>query len=939
LKCRFNEDLNFGNDIFFWFIYFNVLKHNLMMLRKFALKYLIIIVLAIPGQSIVAQNNYRPATSKGTDHSYFKNGKINIINSSHQDIAWMDSIGACEIWRDENMITPVLEIMATNKSFCFTVEDALCLKEYLKRHPEKYPEILKYTKEGRLEWGATYVQPYESMYDGEALIRQTYLGRKWLKEMLPGSDFLCAYSPDVPGRALQMSQILFKSGIKYLHFSRHEPGIYRWYSPDGSNVLAFTPGQYDEAGRPMTGAKTDEEAKAAFVNYLNVWNEYFKKHKISPYMPFYYSTDWSKPNEFKSLTKMWNESSKKEKLPVLNFSTGTHALAAIDNNAKFEIIKGERPNVWLYIHGPTHEKALSASRKANRMLIAAEKFASINAILDNDFSVYPQSDFTRSWEKAIYPDHGWGGVHGELTDLTFRKGFETALNISTNVFHNSVSDIANSIDFKKEGYAVVVFNPLSWERTDKVEVSVNAFGKSKTSFKIIDANSGEEVPCQRIVSVSTVETDEVVTITFIADKVPSMGYKTYYLQPFMESVLKEKAGARGGYTNQIPEIPTNPSTIDSASNSGSFENQFYKLSFGPGGLKSIYDKQLQKELLQSGKFLGGEVFQLESVGNGAGEFSDVQPTSMNGFEKVSQYNPSWTCSEFGPVRKSWEFTQQTKFATIHQKVTLYENLKQIEFNVDILGFSGEHYREYRMAFPLNQTQSTIAYEVPMGVVEVGKDEIKGAAGFSKPDQIYSTECAKVHPREVQDWFNASSNNTSVNITSSVAVFDWIDPTDETNNYTILQPVLLASRRSCHGQGNFYLQPGNHSYTFTFTSGSGTWKNNIQSGKQSNMPLQPVIVKAQNRQGGLTENRSFVQVNKNNVIVSALKKTDNENNYIIRLYEVAGEDTDVTVTLPLSIEKLWKTDMIEENGTEIPSSGNSFTFKIGHNAIETFKIKL
>jgi hypothetical protein len=48
------------------------------MLRKFALKYLIIIVLAIPGQSIVAQNNYRPATSKGTDHSYFKNGKISI---------------------------------------------------------------------------------------------------------------------------------------------------------------------------------------------------------------------------------------------------------------------------------------------------------------------------------------------------------------------------------------------------------------------------------------------------------------------------------------------------------------------------------------------------------------------------------------------------------------------------------------------------------------------------------------------------------------------------------------------------------------------------------------------------------------------------------------------------------------------------------------------
>jgi alpha-mannosidase len=57
------------------------------------------------------------------------------------------------------------------------------LGEYLKRHPEKYNEILKYTKEGRLEWGATYNQPYESMYDGEALIRQTDLGRKLLKKI------------------------------------------------------------------------------------------------------------------------------------------------------------------------------------------------------------------------------------------------------------------------------------------------------------------------------------------------------------------------------------------------------------------------------------------------------------------------------------------------------------------------------------------------------------------------------------------------------------------------------------------------------------------------------------------------------------------------------------------------------------------------------------
>ena len=910
------------------------------MTRLNILTCLVFTVIISLNSGLIAQNDYRPSTAKGSDHFYFKGGKINIINSSHQDIAWMDSIGACEKWRDENMITPALKILATNTNFCFTAEDALCLREYLKRHPDSYRDILKYTKEGRLEWGATYVQPYESMYDGEALIRQTYLGRKWLKKMLPGCDFECAYSPDVPGRALQMSQILSKSGIKYLHFSRLEPGIYRWFSPDGSNVLAFTPGQYYEASLPVADAKSDEQAKNAFINDLNAWDNYFKTNKINPYLPFYFSLDWSKPNEFKSLIKMWNESSTKEGLPVLTFSTGTQALKSLDTNANFEKLNGERPNVWLYIHGPTHEKALTASRKANRTLIAAEKFSAIDAIVSKDFEVYPQAEFTKAWEHAIYPDHGWGGKHGDLTDLIFRKGFESALNSSKDILVKSTKDIASAISFKKNGQAIVVFNPLSWERSDTVEVSINSYGQDKTAYQISEAVSGENIPCQQVRSVNTKESDEVVTLTFIAEKVPSMGYKTYYLEPFSEESTGIKdPGAPGGFTNLIPKKPTNPSTVDISANSGSFENQFYKIVFGNGGLKSIYDKQLQKELLQTGKFLGGEVFQLESIGNGAGEFTNVQPTSMNGFEQVSQYNPNWNCSEFGPVRKSWEFSQQTKFATIHQKITLYENLKQIEFKVDIVGFSGEHYREYRMAFPLNQSGSQITYEVPMGVSEVGKSELKGAAGYSKPDQIFSTPDVKIHPREVQDWFNAASNNTSVNISSSVAVFDWIDPTDNGNSQTILQPVLLASRRSCHGEGNFYLQPGDHSYSFTFTSGPGDWKNTLQTGKQSNMPLQPLVVTALTKTEGLPGNHSFLQIDKKNVIASAFKKTDDENNYILRLYEVTGNDTEVTVSLPFTVEKLWKTDMIEENGKEIPANGHSFTVKIGHHAIETYKLQL
>lgn len=877
---------------------------------------------------LYAQTNYRPHGSKNTDYSYFKNGTLSIVSSSHQDIAWMDSIGACEKFRDEKMLTPVLNIMKTNPDFCFSVENALTLKEYLNQHPDRYKEILQRTREDRLEWGATYNCPYESMYDGEALIRETYFGRKWLKKMLPGCNFITAWNVDVPARALQMPQILAKSGVRYLNFSRFEPGIYRWYSPDGSSILGWTPGQYYEASLPVVNAKTDEGKKQALIKRLNEWTVYYKTNKIKPALPYLISMDWSEPNEFASLIELWNKDSKKEGLPVLNHSGTTESFESFDTpGAHFEKLSGERPDEWLYIHGPTHERALTVSRKANRTLTAAEKFAAINATIKNDFSLYPQEEFTTAWGDAIYPDHGWGGKHGDMTDLAFRKKFEDAYSISNNILHKSLSSISKLIAFNKKGKAIVVFNPLSWERSDEVEVSLNLYGKDTMSYKIFDAVTNKEVPSQLIKAGNVKGSDETIKFVFVAEKIPSVGYKTYYLEPY-SAELK----------NGVPVYPTNPSLVNSEANSDTYENKFYRIQFGEGGLKSIFDKELNKELLDTKYLLGGEIFQLESIGYGAGEFSAIQPVTMNGFEKVSQYQPKWNCSEYGLVRKTWELSQQTKFATIHQAVTLYDNLKQIDFKVEILGFSGEHYREYRMAFPLNQQKSKVAYEVPMGVVEVGKNEIKGAAGFSKPDQIYSTPTKDIHPREVQDWFNSSSDNVSVTISSSVAVFDWIDPTDKNNFSTVLQPILLASRKSCNNEGNYYLQPGNHSYQFNLTSNEGEWHNSVHNGKQQNQPLLPVVVNVDVPRNGLPLTYSFAGVNADNVIITTIKKSEDENNIIMRLVDMEGKSVDATINWFGKVNGVNTTNIIEEEDKPLVKNTDAIQLLVKPFSIETIRIK-
>ncbi len=64
-------------------------------------------------------------------------GRLHIISSSHQDIAWMDSPEKCIVFRDTNCITPALAMMAKDPAYSFTMENMLNLAEYLERHPER----------------------------------------------------------------------------------------------------------------------------------------------------------------------------------------------------------------------------------------------------------------------------------------------------------------------------------------------------------------------------------------------------------------------------------------------------------------------------------------------------------------------------------------------------------------------------------------------------------------------------------------------------------------------------------------------------------------------------------------------------------------------------------------------------------------------------------
>lgn len=865
-----------------------------------------------PGQKAKQRPPFDPGSAINQE------SRLHLISSSHQDIAWMNSPQACIEYRDTSCITPALEMMRDSPEYCFAMENMLNLMEYIERHPESRDEIHRFTREGRLEWGATFNQPYESLLSGEQLVRQIYFGRKWLKSNFPGCDALVYFNPDVPGRALQMQQILSKAGIPFMVISRYHEGFHRWSSPDGSSVIAYSPGHYTNASAilsapPADGAKTLEEKLAD-------WKAAYSERKIPFEFPLLHSVDFSRPTDFGSLIDVWNkrhQPSGDSAASTMQYSSARRFFEAlVRTKPDFVPICGERPNLWLYIHGPTHHWAISAQREAAVLLPAAEIFNTIASLIACDFRSYPATAFSDAWQSAIYPDHGWGGKEGQITDRLFRKKYEFARDTGKQLLASAVQAIASKVQTRSdEAIPVVVFNSLSWKRSAPVEVVIDS---PLCRWRVLDARR-QVVPSQ-VRLPQPRQKPGTTRLEFIARDVPPLGYKTFYII-------------------QDPDAP--PFPVRTILPPDRYENAFYKLEMAPGGIKRIFDKELGCDLLSTEKFLGFEVFTMKSEGNGAGEFGRVQQPTMDGFDKLSLHGPRWEFDpqESGPLQAVFRLGQNLESCTIEERIIIYHHLKRIDCRVAILNWDGTPYREFRLALPVNAPGGEVAYEVPMGVVEVGRSEIPGTGGHAYGALNYDELCSKIRPREVQNFLSAGGSHFGVTMSTSVAVNDYQDPTPDPVPYPVLQPVLLASRRSCHGEGNWYLQEGDHHYRFTLVSHQAGWKNGYHAGIEANVPLFPVIAPRAKGEATLPEEKSFFSLSAPNVLISTVKKCEDDDTVILRFFEIEGKDTDIGVNSAFLLAEAEGVNMIEEEGKPLAVKSFGFKLKVGHHAIETLKFRL
>jgi alpha-mannosidase len=844
------------------------------------------------------------------DNKYEK-ALVSLMNSSHQDIAWVDRPEVCIILRDTLLLTPIIEDAFERKDYGFDIENGLMLREYLDRHPGSQAKITELLDRKLLSVGATYNCPYEDMYDAEDLVRQLYLGKLWVKKTFGGYDSRVYWNVDVPGKSMQFPQILKKAGVDYMIISRHARSLFHWQSPDGSSVFTYSPGHY---GEDLTHLSKEIGDKIKYgAEQVVWWSQYFEGGETRA--PLLSSQDMLPAIDYSNFIEAWNntesvldENSKAKAVyfPHMELMTVDEFMPLAEKNVTgINTLRGERPNVWLYIHGPAHHDALSASRKASKLLPAAEKFLAVASLIDEEKMPYPYEELDKGWQAKIYPDHGWGGHDGDITDNLFRERLVESQVRAEKLLDRATGFIARRVKTdSKKGIPVVLFNSLSWERTDPVSVKLDFPAGKARGLSVLNSDK-KEVPVQ-FADLNLYEDGSIkqAEIVFIAEDIPPLGYATYYVKP----------GLKGNHPGQTPVYKP------------VYENDFYKVSFADGGIEQVYDKELGRSLFTTGQFKVGEIFTLQSEGNGAGEFGDVQQPTMKDFDQVSVHGAKWELIESGDVYSTYKLEQDIKHARVEQKVTLYHRLKRIKFENRLLNWDGTVFREFRTAYPVAIKNSTVRHEVPFATVEVGKDEIKSAG------ERYTALCRDVHPRAIMDWFSAGDNDISVTLSSSVAAADWINPTKD-GDADLLQHVLLASRKSCHWEGNEYSQAGNHAYAHVLTSGKAGETDGSRISKQFNEPVKVIVNPEQSASANLAENMNFFSIDSENVIITTIKRAEEGNGLIIRMYDAEGKEAIVNLESFFRLDKLQKTNIIEEYPEAVEK------IKISPFSIETYRFDI
>ena len=875
--------------------------------------------------------------------------KVYIVPITHHDLGYTDTIENVMrsydgFYDDVLRFCDETDDWPEESKYRYTIEGTWSTQHFIEnRQKEVVDKLGKYIKEGRIEVGALFGNEISGLCSHEQLIRLMYpsfrLRRKYGGEILTGSI------TDVPGLSWGLPTVLAGAGVKYFfaglptYFEwgrsdihtfwdessilRHgRPDAFRWQGPDGQSVLVYYQGSYGFFKR-VTGPDSYKEVMDNLGGMLEAIQKEGCPFDVARYI--HNGVDNYPPSvKISHIASEWNERWAYPKLVVATNSMFFEALEKQCQNIR--TFRGELPHTDYVVGAISTAKETAINRITHDRLHAAEKFATI-ASLAGDYR-YPAEDIRRAYDNMLlYDEHTWGKDYpaGERQDWAWNEKSRyayKAAGLTESILSGSLRRLAEKVALDEQGRHIVVFNSLSFNRTDVVRISRFSM---KEPFDLIDTETGQKV-CYQIVELygpqtpvpyaayrharGQFEAHELTDLVFVAENVPPVGCKTYRI------VTKDKATT---YTGSV------------AAGEHSLENRFYKVTVDArtGAIESIYDKELSREIVD--KSASHKLNQMVA------RWVQTDKTESSKKAKIRK-------GQSGPVCASLVVSGQGPGCPqLVREIILYDKIRRIDLNNRLLKDSTPLLEIY-FAFPFKMNNPEFRFEGSNSVIKPFRDQFPGSNS-----NYYS----------VQHWADVSDGKMGVTLSpieSHLLEFGglWpcyvsqahhgVTPPGFGREFVKAEEVKEGHMYSFVLDSNFRtnfqpVQQADMLFRYSITTHKGGWR----AGRPRDFgwsicnPLIGVVVDGK-RQGPLGAKASFCQVDKPNVFVLTIKRAEDENGIIMRLIETEGKDVTATLTLThVAIKKACRTNLVEENIGECVFTPHEIKVRVRAFGITTIRL--
>lgn len=811
---------------------------------------------------------------------------IYCVGHTHIDCAWLWTLRVTEDKAVRSFST-VLELMKEYPEYVFMSSQPQLYKYVKKNAPDVYEQIKERVKEGRWEPdGGMFVEADCNIASGEALVRQFVHGQRFFKEEF-GVDNEILWLPDVFGYSAALPQILQKCGIPYFmttkiswnEFNKMPYDTFEWEGIDGSRVLThFVPTR--DYNKAAVEGGTETEHFTTYNGYINpsqmkgAWARYSQKYLNEEVLCSFGFGDGGGGPTKDMLENQRRLAKGLPGMPRTKMSTAKEFFHVLDKHVTDKkYLPTWVGELYLEYHRGTYT-SMARNKKFNRKAEFAYQNEEMYAMLDAQTA---------------------GGAYPEKE---LHEGWEVILR---NQFHDILpgSSIKEVYDDSKAEYEGIFAENKAL--TDATLAHIAAGVKApKHSLVVYNPNSaaaydlvtftvpkgmGEPAVYDGETKLAVQKTADGAYVFFAAG-VPGKGYKTY--------TVKEEAAD----TTPTMEVSTKV-----------MENEFFKVEYNEKGqFAKIYDKKAERDVLKPGE-----------AGNVIVSYED-RPHNYDAWDVNNYYTEkSWDIDqvsamevvENGPVRACVKVERKYLDSTITQFIYLYHDIPRIDIK-NVIDWK-EHQIFVKDYFPIDVHTNEATFDIQYGNVKRDTHD-NTSWDFAKFEVCH------------HKWMDVSEDGYGVSMLN-----------DCKYGVGVRNGVIGMSMLKSAIHPNPEADKELHEFTYSIYPHQGGWREagTVKQAYQINNPL--TCSWKENEGGTLAPEYSLVSSDQDNAVIEVVKKAEDSDAVIVRLYECYNRRTPVTLIFGKELTSVVECNMMEEGADPVEFTGNQATFEMKPYEIKTLKV--